>query len=235
VRGGVLCQPSGRSAGEIALPAADVHLLGIEDDLNLYAYVGNDPLDRTDPSGLRCSGTGDQAKCTIDLLNGQAFDRDATKKANPKLEAKIERLEGNLTKSYMAAQKLGDGTITVKGDAAHGIADTPVTGARIADEMHEAAFNAETRPEMQAHAPPGAPPGASVLATADRSTHTVNYFNSLLNQPLSARGNFNQEGAGVHEAMHFIPRLGGWLQRGEMEHQAPFEQAIEQLLGPRPQ
>jgi hypothetical protein len=28
----------------------DLNLTGDEDDLNLHAYVGNDPLDRTDPS-----------------------------------------------------------------------------------------------------------------------------------------------------------------------------------------
>lgn len=149
-------------------------------------------------------------------------------------EAQIERLEKNVTKSYVAAQKLGEGTITVKGDPTHGIADTAVTGQRIAYEMSEATLNAETRPEMQAHAPPGAPPGATVVATADRSTDTVNFFNSALNQPSSARGNYRQEEAALHEAMHFVPQLSGWLQRGEMEHQQPFERAIEQLLGPVP-
>jgi hypothetical protein len=30
-------------------------LLGIEDDINLYAYVGNDPLNDTDPTGEDCA------------------------------------------------------------------------------------------------------------------------------------------------------------------------------------
>jgi hypothetical protein len=30
----------------------------VDDDLNIYAYVGNGPLDKTDPSGERCAKNG---------------------------------------------------------------------------------------------------------------------------------------------------------------------------------
>ena len=33
--------------------------VGYEDDLDLYTYVGNDPLDKTDPSGELCIGAGE--------------------------------------------------------------------------------------------------------------------------------------------------------------------------------
>jgi RHS repeat-associated protein len=202
--------------------------VGYADDLNLYAYVGNDPLDRNDPTGLLCQGEGNNSSCTIDYLNGKVFDRDGTKKSNPKLEAKIEKFEKNLTKSYAAAQNLGKSTITVKGDSAHGIAETKVSGDRIAREMGETTYAVETRSQ------PRATDGSVILADADRTTHNVNVYNATINAPSTAYGTRLQQDVGVHEAMHFIPYLTGWFHTGELSHEGPFREAIEQFLGPWP-
>lgn len=44
--------------------------VGYKDDFNLYAYVGNDPLDRIDPKGLSGCKSGDKefATCTITIV-----------------------------------------------------------------------------------------------------------------------------------------------------------------------
>jgi RHS repeat-associated protein len=42
--------------------------IGAKDDLNLYAYVNNDPLDKTDPSGATCTRdkSGEVDACRVD-------------------------------------------------------------------------------------------------------------------------------------------------------------------------
>lgn len=45
--------------------------IGFKGDLNLYAYVGNDPLDKTDPNGTSCQKAqgGDGYTCKVDHPN----------------------------------------------------------------------------------------------------------------------------------------------------------------------
>jgi RHS repeat-associated protein len=67
--------------------------IGYKDDLDLYTYVGNDPLDRTDPSGDYGQGEGwtDEMWKNFDKIQQKAAG-DMEKRAG-KLEAKADKLD----------------------------------------------------------------------------------------------------------------------------------------------
>jgi acyl-homoserine lactone acylase PvdQ len=43
--------------------------VGYKDGLNWYAYVGNDPVNRSDRTGKTCTGSGDTLECHIDKVD----------------------------------------------------------------------------------------------------------------------------------------------------------------------
>jgi hypothetical protein len=67
----------------------------IEDDLNLYAYIGNDPLDRIDPTGLKCETTASGPSCAFDEFrdkNGKVISREQATSGGGKI-AKFFRVD----------------------------------------------------------------------------------------------------------------------------------------------
>jgi RHS repeat-associated protein len=49
--------------------------IGIKDDLNLYAYVGNNPVNRVDPTGLAKVAVGNQAAVQVAITGNWVVDK----------------------------------------------------------------------------------------------------------------------------------------------------------------
>ena len=89
---------SGLSYLALAAPAEarflQVDPIGYQDQINLYAYVGNDPANASDPSGEACVMTSGGAKCTWDAVNGDISGRDS-RRALGNMESVLDKAASN--------------------------------------------------------------------------------------------------------------------------------------------
>jgi len=91
--------------------------IGYKDDLDLYAYVGNDPVSRTDPSGKSCSGVGDNLHCVIDYVHDQ---KNEYRKATDEDHKQYAYVEAAYTATVKALLAKGTSTTTVTLKLANG-------------------------------------------------------------------------------------------------------------------
>ena len=151
--------------------------VGYEDGLNLYAYVASDPINKTDPSGLKCVQNGDKKgyTCTIEnpgKLKGKALDR-----ANRAYTRAVNRLMNKPGRQMKVI--IGDGR---GGATSGGTTQGEVAGVLINAEVTYAGAS---------------PPGTSWNASYASETKSLALYSGGLNQ--------NERGLGItfiHEGMH---------------------------------
>jgi RHS repeat-associated protein len=200
--------------------------VGYVDQINMYAYVGNDPLNNTDPSGMKCVGTGDKSACTIDQINIARSGRKANwvsredgLKSGKISEKKLAKLEGSLTKAYKAAQKLGNGSVTIKGSQKHGIGDITITGNEVTEALGSATLRANNHEDRV---------GANEsTAWTDRDNETITFNTKAFNRTTDS-----QSRTALHESFHLIDSTRVWKEPVYLRfpHQAPFNDAAQDIL-----
>ena len=213
--------------------------VGYQDDLNLYAYVGNDPLDHSDPMGTKCetaqNGPGETAPgpaCQFDEFKdnkGNTISREqATQGGNwftrlLKMDAKsrVARQEAQMTDKYKKAlaMKANGGSVTVRGNASLGVADQTISGDRIVGAM-------ETTKLIESAQPNNVNAAETAKWAATGMVRDITFFGNGALAPFEQ--SFGHEE--LHSAYTWSGSDHGWDTPGEkyqQAHQKPFNDASD--------
>jgi uncharacterized protein RhaS with RHS repeats len=81
--------------------------VGYKDQTNLYAYVANDPINGTDPTGTTCQKSGETYTCQIDKVVSMVNGKEVTRNANAADHKQYAGVEKSLTRAVNAAAANG--------------------------------------------------------------------------------------------------------------------------------
>ena len=198
--------------------------IGYKDDLDLYTYVGSDPLNKTDPSGLMCTGKPNDKKnpatCSADRQDNKPIDRS---KLSKKELVALRKMESSALKAYVAGKKYESNPVpvTVNGQT------VTVPGNAGANKMESLGtpLDISTKPS-----PTPAPPGQPIMAeTVAGVRGSITVYPAGMAASSDAQAQMME-----HEMLHLVPELYPLGSGATLDHQQGFDDAADTILkGPQ--
>ncbi|MCH7342473.1 RHS repeat-associated core domain-containing protein [Pelomonas sp. CA6] len=177
-----------------------------------YVYTENNPLRYKDPDGLKCSGTGDDAKCTVDLVDGKAIDRTKLSDAQ---KTQIGKIESALTTAYKGALANAETKFSLQQDAAGNKGE--VTGKEIAGILKESTVDLLSK---------GGGDGRMAEAGYSSGQPGINFFSKNIEKNSSQ----SLKEVAAHESIHLAREFKLMPFRAGDGHNKWFDPAVKELI-----
>lgn len=219
----------GLAATVLTATTAQAHFLqtdpvGYRDDLNLYAYVRGDPINNSDPTGLTCTGEGENTACGFDGTLGTP---------SPTQRREMEAFSKAYTDSVKTLEAAGGRTVVIEVGGKRMI----VTAQEAAQTMRDRIVIADPQGRKATTATDGLP-GTAVTSREENTSWIgprglAGQIDPSLN-PQSDRMVTSLHEMALHggpEEWNKFPTRASMQPTIDVEHGVPYDNGSKCLLG----